>query len=101
MRTSGVVPGYFNDPEKTAEAFPGGFYRTGDLVATSVESDGTYVDVLGRASTALKLSNGRWVHPEALEQVYRRAPGVRHVFVHGTADYPGVVAVRMWGRSVT
>ena len=47
-----------------------------------VDVDGaTLVDVLGRARTTVKLSNGQWLHKESLEDFYRQDEGVRYVFL--------------------
>ena len=53
----------------------------------------TLVDVLGRAKSGLKLANGKWVHPETLEDLYRGAAGVRRLYVHGDAAHAHLVAV--------
>ena len=40
------------------------------MVRLSAAPDGaTLVRVLGRAKSSLKLGNGKWVHPEALEDL--------------------------------
>lgn len=58
-----VMPGYFNDPVKTAEAFDEeGYFRTGDAVRFVDPSDpdrGLIFD--GRVSEDFKLDTGTWV----------------------------------------
>ena len=64
------------------------------MVRLSAAPDGaTLVRVLGRAKSSLKLGNGKWVHPEALEDLYRGAAGVQLLFVHGDASHEHLVAV--------
>ena len=67
-----MFAGYHGRPALTAAAFTAdGFYRTGDVVRVRTAADGaTLVDVLGRAKSSLKLANGKWVHPETLEDLY-------------------------------
>lgn len=58
-----VTPGYFGDPEKTAEAFDDeGFYRMGDALRPADPEDfskGFFFD--GRVAENFKLSTGTWV----------------------------------------
>jgi amino acid adenylation domain-containing protein len=73
----GVVHGYLNRPELTAEKFVtlGGrrFYRTGD---TGRLSDDGWLEILGRNDFQVKL-RGMRVELGEVEQQLRRAPGVR------------------------
>ena len=90
-----MFAGYHGRPALTTAAFTAdGFYRTGDVVRVRTAADGaTLVDVLGRAKSSLKLANGKWVHPETLEDLYRGAAGVRLLYVHGDAAHAHLVAV--------
>lgn len=96
-----MFAGYYGDRARTAAAFtPDGFYRTGDIVtitATAAASSSAavayHVEVSGRAQSAIKLGNGKWVHPEALEELYRAAAGVVRLFLHGDATHSHLAAV--------
>ena len=55
--------GYWENPEKTADAFRGKWFVGGDLV--SIDSDG-YVTHGGRADDALKVK-GKWFRPQEVE----------------------------------
>ena len=63
FRGPNIAPGYYRNPEKTAEAFDGeGFYRIGDAVKWLDESDpmqGLSFD--GRVAENFKLLTGTWV----------------------------------------
>ena len=48
----------------------------------SFDDDG-YLYVTGRKSSTFKLSTGRWVHPEALEQVLKSHQLVEQALVYG------------------
>ena len=96
VRTGNMMfSGYYGDEERTRDAFTRDrFYRTGDIVRLETTSDGgRYVDVIGRAKSSIKMGNGKWVHPEALEDLYRAAAGVDAVFIHGDSSHSHLVAV--------
>ncbi len=63
VRGPNVMAGYFNDPEKTAEAFDDeGFFLTNDAVRFVDENDRTKgVKFDGRISEDFKLQTGTWV----------------------------------------
>jgi feruloyl-CoA synthase len=58
-----VTPGYFDNPDKTREAFDDdGYYRTGDAVRLVDENDpGKGLVFDGRLNEDFKLSSGTWV----------------------------------------
>eukprot|EP00756_Hemistasia_phaeocysticola_P051966 Hpha_TRINITY_DN27151_c0_g1::TRINITY_DN27151_c0_g1_i1::g.29360::m.29360 len=97
VSTDFMFSGYFEDEEKTAEAFTTGpdgwYYKTGDLVRVAQDGDEWLVDVVGRAKTGIKLSIGKWVFAEALEDLYRQVEGVRYVWIHGDNAHDQLVAV--------
>lgn len=59
----GLMSGYFEDPEKTAESRAGGFHHTGDIAARDDEGYLTYV---GRADDVFKASDYK-ISPFELE----------------------------------
>jgi o-succinylbenzoate---CoA ligase len=73
---------YLGDPEATAEAFRGGWFRTSDLGRW--DADGR-LRVLGRDDEMI-VSGGEKVHPAAVERVLAARPGVRAACVVGLAD---------------
>ena len=66
-RGPNVFAGYHNLPDKTADAFAAGWFRTGDL--GRFDRDG-YLQLVGRASEILVLAGGKNVAPEDVEKVY-------------------------------
>ncbi|MBB5121274.1 AMP-dependent synthetase [Streptomyces eurocidicus] len=62
-RPVGVMTGYEGDPERTAEAMAGGYYRTGDIA--SRDADG-YLTYVGRGDDVFKSSDYK-VSPFELE----------------------------------
>ncbi|MFG2873388.1 AMP-binding protein [Streptomyces sp. NPDC048338] len=59
----GLMTGYHGDPERTAEAMAGGYYRTGDI--GSRDADG-YLTYIGRADDVFKASDYK-ISPFELE----------------------------------
>lgn len=82
VRGPSVFAGYWRQPQATAAAFVGGWFRTGDLGSRS--SDG-YVTLRGRASELI-ISRGFNVYPREIEEVLLEQPGVRETAVVGVPD---------------
>ena len=77
-----VVPGYWNDPQATAAAFAGGFWRSGDV--GSVDADG-YVRVFDRLKDMLNRA-GYKVYSVEVENVLMAHPDVVEAAVVGRPD---------------
>lgn len=78
--------GYWNDPDRTAEAFRPPWFAGGDLV--SIDTDG-YVTHRGRADDAIKVK-GKWFRPQELESVLLDHPAVAACAVIATEDESGL-----------
>ena len=89
LRGPNVFTGYWNRPEASAEAFAGGWFRSGDLGAH--DPDG-YLRIVGRAKELI-ISGGYNVYPREIEEVLREHPGVFDAAVVG-APHPD------WGEQV-
>jgi acyl-CoA synthetase (AMP-forming)/AMP-acid ligase II len=89
IRISGpsVMSGYWEDAERTREAFAGGLLRTGDL---GFLSDG-HVFVCGRSKEVV-IVNGRNYYPQDMEWEAGKVAGVRrgNVVAFGSRDPSGV-----------
>jgi malonyl-CoA/methylmalonyl-CoA synthetase len=78
-----VTPGYWNQPDKTAESFaPDGWFRTGDV--GSLDEDG-YLWISGRAKDLI-ISGGLNVYPKEIEERIDALPGVDESAVIGVPD---------------
>ena len=78
----GVFLGYYKDEEKTAEAWRGGYYHTGDLAWK--DEDGFY-HYVGRADDVIK-SSGYRIGPAEIENVIMELPYVLECGVSASPD---------------
>ncbi|MGW1594343.1 AMP-binding protein [Streptomyces sp. NPDC002343] len=62
-RPAGLMTGYHGDPDRTAEAMAGGYYRTGDIATRDAEG---YLTYIGRGDDVFKSSDYK-VSPFELE----------------------------------
>jgi len=88
-RSPQLLTGYYNDPEKTAAAFSGGWFHSGDL---AVRDDEGYITVVDRKKDMIK-TGGENVASREVEEVIFRMPAVSEVAVIGLADPYWVEAV--------
>ncbi|WP_432131871.1 carboxylic acid reductase [Streptomyces tendae] len=91
LKAHSLIPGYFQQPEATAQVFDeDGFYRTGDVMAETGPDELTYVD---RRSNVLKLSQGEFVAVSRLEAIFTAGPLMRQVFLYGSSARAYLLAV--------
>ncbi|HEY8701067.1 MAG TPA: AMP-binding protein [Arthrobacter sp.] len=81
-RPVGLMKGYYGDPQKTARAFRGGYYHTGDLASRDGSGTITYV---GRDDDVFKSSDYR-LSPFELESVLIEHPAVAEAAVVPSPD---------------
>jgi acyl-coenzyme A synthetase/AMP-(fatty) acid ligase len=86
VRGESLGLGYWENPEKTAESFRGGWFVGGDLV--SIDADG-YVTHRGRADDAIKVK-GKWFRPQEVESTLLDHPSVRECAVVAVDDDHGL-----------
>jgi fatty-acyl-CoA synthase len=88
-RSPHLMSGYYNDPDKTAAAFAGGWFHSGDLA--TVDDEG-YITVVDRMKDMIK-SGGENVASREVEETIYRLPQVSEVAVVGLPDPKWVEAV--------
>ncbi|GAA1925485.1 hypothetical protein GCM10009753_68560 [Streptantibioticus ferralitis] len=79
VRGPNLMTGYHNQPEATATALRGGWYRTGDL---GRRAEHGHLVLTGRVSELI-IRGGENIHPTEVEHVLLRCPGVRDAVVLG------------------
>jgi acyl-CoA synthetase (AMP-forming)/AMP-acid ligase II len=82
LRSDYLMDGYFDDPEASAEALPGGWYRTGDLGALDEEG---YLSIVGRVKDVIR-TGGETVSPAEVEAALAAHPALAEVAVVGIPD---------------
>jgi len=75
-----VFPGYWNNPDATADVMDAGWFRTGDL--GSLDGDG-YLSITGRKKEIIVTAGGKNVAPAVLEDRIRSHPLVSQCLVVG------------------
>jgi len=78
-RSPQLLSGYYRDPERTAAAFEGGWFHSGDLGTMDEEG---YITVVDRMKDMIK-SGGENVASREVEEALYRMPGVAEAAVIG------------------
>ena len=99
-----VMKGYFKKPEETAEVMDDeGWFHTGDI--GEFTSDGN-LRITDRKKALFKLSTGKYVIPQPLENALQESSLVEQAVVTGIGRnyttallFPGIDAVRAWAKN--
>jgi long-chain acyl-CoA synthetase len=76
-----VTPGYYKDPELTRQSFDSdGWFHTGDI--GHIE-DGKFLMVTDRKKEIFKLSNGKFIAPQVIENIFKETPIIDQIMVIG------------------
>ena len=86
VRGGSSAIGYWQEMEKTAAAFQGGWYVSGDMIRRDTEGYFTYC---GRGDDMLKVG-GKWLAPQEVENCLLQHPAVKEVAVVGVPDANGL-----------
>ena len=75
-----LMKGYYKDPEKTEEAIDeDGWFHTGDMG----ELNGDILKITGRKKELFKLSTGKYVAPQMVENIMKESPFIGQIMVVG------------------
>jgi long-chain acyl-CoA synthetase len=81
VRGPNVFPGYWNQPQQTAEVLRDGWFRTGDQ--GEMDGSGNW-RIVGRIKNLIVLGSGHKIAPETIEEeIARNLPGAQQVVVVG------------------
>ncbi|BCR06129.1 AMP-dependent synthetase [Desulfuromonas versatilis] len=80
VRGPGIFKGYWEDPERTAEAFEGDWFRTGDI--GSVDEDG-YLKITDRKKDLIVTAGGKNIAPQFLENLVKADKFFANAMVYG------------------
>jgi len=75
-----IMTGYFKNPEKTAESCINGWLHSGDV--GQVNPNGS-IKIIDRAKNIFKLSQGEYLAPEKLENVYVQSSYIGQAWIYG------------------
>ncbi len=80
-KNQGVFKGYWNKPDKTAEAFTeDGWLKTGDV---GEWVDGTHVKIVDRIKDIIITSGGKNISPSEIENALKTSPYIKEAMVIG------------------
>lgn len=92
VRGNNVIPGYYKNDEKNKETFTSdGWLMSGDI-GTIIPGSGA-LKIIDRKKNIFKLSQGEYVAPDKLEQVYKTCRGIADIFVYGDSLKSVLVAI--------
>jgi len=90
IRSDCMFTGYLNEPEKSAEAFQRGWFRTGDAVHITEEGHLIFLD---RVKDMGELNTGVKYAPQYIEGRLRFSPYIKDAMVIGGRDRDCVTAI--------
>ena len=97
-----VMLGYFNDPEKTAEALQDGYFHTGDI--GEIDSEG-FLKITDRKKEMFKTSGGKYIAPQLIENAMKQSRFIEQIMVIGEGEkmpaafiQPNFEFVKEWAK---
>lgn len=99
-----VMQGYYKNPEATAEVMgDDGWFHTGDI---GEFNDKGLLRITDRKKALFKLSTGKYVIPQPMENALQESALVEQAVVVGSGEkfagailFPSLDALRVWGKS--
>lgn len=87
-----VMMGYYNLPDKTAEAIDAqGWFHTGDI---GVMVDNKFLKITDRKKEIFKTSGGKYIVPQAMENKFKETRFIEQIMVIGEGEkYPAALIV--------
>lgn len=92
VRGSNVIPAYYKNDEKTAEAIDSdGWLHSGDI--GMILPDSHALKIIDRRKNIFKLNQGEYIAPEKLENCFKLNKYVGDIFVYGDSMKSCLVAI--------
>lgn len=92
IRGPNIIPAYYKNDEKNKDSFTeDGWLKSGDIGMLVPVSNA--LKIIDRKKNIFKLSQGEYVAPEKLEQIYKNTPGVAEIYIYGDSIKSVLVAV--------
>lgn len=89
VKSEGVFPGYYKNPEATAKVLKDGYYHTGDAGLF----DKGHLLYIDRLEEMIELSDGKKFSPQYIETRLRFSPYIKDVMVFGGEGKPFISAI--------
>ncbi len=80
VKGTSVMKGYYKRPDLTAETVIDGWLHTGDI---GVLVDNKFLKITDRKKEIFKTSGGKYVAPQALENIFKSSPFIEQIMVIG------------------
>jgi long-chain acyl-CoA synthetase len=92
VKSPGVMLGYYNRPERTAEVMDEeGWFHTGDIGRMD---EGKFLKITDRKKEMFKTSGGKYIAPQVIEQLLKESPFIEHIMVIGeNRHYPAALII--------
>jgi long-chain acyl-CoA synthetase len=101
VKGDSIMPGYYNNPEATAEAIDSeGWFHTGDI---GMMVEGKYLKITDRKKEIFKTSGGKYVAPQLVENKLKESTFIEQCMVVGEGQkfpsaliIPEFLALKVW-----
>jgi long-chain acyl-CoA synthetase len=90
VSSTSMVKGYLDEPELSSEAFPGGYFRTGDL--GMLDSEGN-LHIVGRNKAIINTA-GIKIDPAEIRNILLLHPKVQDAYVAGVRNRRGMEVIK-------
>lgn len=91
IKSETLIPGYYRNEEKNRESFKDGWYMSGDIGEMDPKTG--KLKIIDRKKAIFKLSQGEYIAPTVLENMYLKSEYIDQICVHGDSFRNFCIAV--------